>query len=298
MFPDFIDIVRNLEPLAILIENVKGLVRQSFSSYFQYITLQLKHPEVTISEDEDWREHLARLEEIETAGTRSGLHYNVVHQLLNAADFGVPQRRERVFIVAIRADLGIEWSFPAPTHSRAALYFDQRSAGTYWERHDMPPVRTTENPTFLPIPAALPWVTVRDVNADLPRFGCPEAEAFGHRLIPGARSYPGHTGSPLDAPAKALKAGDHGVPGGENMLVLDDGSVRYMSVREAARIQTFPDDFEFPGTWTSALRQLGNAVPVELAERLASSLAYSLEASSHLPDRRSKRNGRPSVQSA
>ena len=86
-----------------------------------------------------------------------------------------------------------------------------------------------------------------------------------HVLQPGARSYPGHTGSPVDMPAKALKAGDHGVPGGENMLRRVDGTVRYFTVRESARIQTFPDDYELHGSWTEAMRQLGNAVPVRLA---------------------------------
>lgn len=51
---------------------------------------------------------------------------------------------------------------------------------------------------------------------------------------------PGHTGSVLDEPSKTIKAGAHGVPGGENTVVLDDGSVRYYTVRESARIQTFP----------------------------------------------------------
>ena len=92
----------------------------------------------------------------------------------------------------------------------------------------------------------------------------------------GARSYPGHTGSPLDAPAKTLKAGGHGVPGGENMLVRDDGSVRYFSVRESARLQTFPDGYELQGSWSEAMRQLGNAVPVTLALSVARSVAVQL----------------------
>jgi len=92
----------------------------------------------------------------------------------------------------------------------------------------------------------------------------------------GAKAYPGHTGSPLDLPAKALKAGDHGVPGGENMMVLDNGNVRYFSVREAARMQTFPDGYVFHGSWTETMRQLGNAVPVKLAQVVGSSVAQRL----------------------
>ncbi len=86
----------------------------------------------------------------------------------------------------------------------------------------------------------------------------------------------GHTGSPLDWPAKTLKAGDHGVPGGENMIAFPDGSVRYFTVREAARIQTFPDAWQFQGAWSEAMRQLGNAVPVTLARVVAEGMAASL----------------------
>jgi DNA (cytosine-5)-methyltransferase 1 len=122
-----------------------------------------------------------------------------------------------------------------------------------------------------------PWLTVRDAISDLPdpeRF--PTNKIPNHRFNPGARSYPGHTGSPLDEPAKTLKAGDHGVPGGENMLTRPDGSLRYFTVREAARLQTFPDDYVFRGAWTEAMRQLGNAVPVRLAKVVASSVARTL----------------------
>ena len=120
-----------------------------------------------------------------------------------------------------------------------------------------------------------PWRTVREAIFDLPD---PEknprmaANVRDHRFQPGARSYAGHTGSPLDEPAKTLKAGVHGVPGGENMLARPDGRVRYFTVRESARLQTFPDDFRFHGSWTESMRQLGNAVPVRLAEVIALSI--------------------------
>jgi DNA (cytosine-5)-methyltransferase 1 len=75
-----------------------------------------------------------------------------------------------------------------------------------------------------------------------------------------------------------LKAGVHGVPGGENMLLKPDGSVRYFTVRESARLQTFPDNFVFHGSWTETMRQLGNAVPVELARVVADDVMRHLEA--------------------
>ncbi|MFH0911232.1 MAG: DNA cytosine methyltransferase, partial [Planctomycetota bacterium] len=145
MFPEVFRAVRELQPRAVLIENVKGLARRSFATYFNYLILQLRHPEITRKPDEKWNEHLSRLERHHTCGMRDGLHYNVVWRLLNAADFGVPQRRERVIIVGIRSDLGLEWSFPEPTHSQDALLLEQWCTGTYWDRHqiarkDHPPV--------------------------------------------------------------------------------------------------------------------------------------------------------------
>ena len=97
-----------------------------------------------------------------------------------------------------------------------------------------------------------------------------------HRFQPGARPYPGHTGSPLDLPAKTLKAGDHGVPGGENMLLRPDGSTRYFTIRESARLQTFPDGYLLHGAWSEAMRQLGNAVPVALGHLVAGGVAERL----------------------
>jgi DNA (cytosine-5)-methyltransferase 1 len=105
------------------------------------------------------------------------------------------------------------------------------------------------------------------------------AEISHHRFKPGARDYAGHTGSDLDDPAKTLKAGDHGVPGGKNMLVRPDGSIRYFSVREAARLQTFPDEFVLAGSWMETMRQVGERVPVALAAVMATSIRERLDAS-------------------
>lgn len=292
MFPEAVRAVRELRPKAFIFENVKGLKRDTFASYFEYIRLQLTYPGLVRREDETWREHCRRLEKHHTA-SHGGAEYNVVSELLNAANYGVPQRRERVFIVGFRSDLGVAWSFPKGTHSEEALLQSKWITGNYWEQHEVPKKR---RPALERRRAArvqklrrgdlfaegrAPWLTVRDAISDLPdpeKF--PDNAIPNHRHNPGARTYKGHTGSRLDEPAKTLKAGDHGVPGGENTLARADGSVRYFTVREAARLQTFPDDYIFRGAWTEAMRQLGNAVPVRMAEVVARSIASSLGAHS------------------
>lgn len=280
MFPYAIEAVRRIQPIAFIFENVRGLLRSTFSRYFQYILLQLTHPDLAIKTDETWESHLARLEDFHVNGKYTGLKYNVLHRLLNAADFGVPQKRERVFIVGFRDDLRADWHFPLPTHSESALHFHQSVSGEYWQRHGIEPKPAAkEVPAYLFDPHVLkPWVTVRDVISNLPnpRLGG-LTEIKNHVFQAGAKAYPGHTGSVLDAPSKTLKAGDHGVPGGENMVVLDDGSLRYFTVRESARIQTFPDHFEFPVSWTESMRQIGNAVPVDLAYIVAASVRQTLQ---------------------
>ncbi len=101
---------------------------------------------------------------------------------------------------------------------------------------------------------------------------------FNHEYRGGAKTYAGHTGSVMDEPSKTIKAGVHGVPGGENMIVLDDGTMRYYSTRESARIQTFPDDYLFGASWTENMRQIGNAVPVELAHIVGKSVVTHIGA--------------------
>ena len=290
MWPEAVRAIRELTPRAFLFENVRGLVRPAFSEYLDYILARLEWPLLVARKGESWTEHLDRIRKHAIDAKDGELRYRVHLEKVNAADYGVPQKRHRVIIVGLRNDLECEWEFPKKTHSRERLVWDQLVSGDYWRARKIPSSRRPEpSPQDLRLaerlkkkgdpPEGKPWVTVRDILGDLPE-PCEEGMTgpiLNHLLQPGARSYVGHTGSPLDQPAKALKAGVHGVPGGENMLARHDGSVRYFSVREAARLQCFPDDFFFPGAWTVSLRQLGNAVPVKLAETIASSIANSLK---------------------
>lgn len=287
MFPQAIRAVREVLPRAFVFENVRGLTRAAFYNYFNYILLQFEFPSLQARAKEEWLDHLARLEQHKTKGGKS--EYHVVARLVNAANYGVPQKRMRVFIVGFRADVHQPWTFPAETHSLDMLHLSQWGSGDYWERHRVARRNRPAQPDGLerrlralaeadPATLPLPWLTVRDAISDLPDpEKHPERELVqAHRFQPGARSYAGHTGSPLDEPSKALKAGDHGVPGGENMLRRPDGSVRYFTVRESARIQTFPDEYIFEGSWSETMRQLGNAVPVKLAAVVAGSVCELL----------------------
>lgn len=289
LFPEVFRAVRELRPQAVVIENVKGLLRATLSDFVEFVELQLAHPKhvaTSKSGGSGWLEHLAVLRRVHRASADQGdLQYVVRKQLLNAADFGTPQRRERVFFVAIRRDLGTAWVPPKPTHSAAALRLAQEVTGAYWDRHGMwrrvMKSHSKAGQWQREAGDRQPWVTVRDALQGLPEPASDGVSSYPNHVAQlGARSYPGHTGSPLDAPAKTLKAGVHGVPGGENMLRRSNGTVRYFTVREAARIQSFPDTYAFTGAWGEAMRQIGNAVPVKLAAAVAQSIQLCLEEAS------------------
>jgi DNA (cytosine-5)-methyltransferase 1 len=294
MFPSAVRAVRQTMPKAFIFENVKGLLRQNFATYFEYIFLQLSHPDIPAEHGESWDNHLKRLEQAHGSHDHPPL-YNVFFRLLNAADFGVPQKRERVFLVGFRSDLNVNWSFPEATHSEDAFLTSKWVTSEYWDRHQISrrsrqeaPKRLRRRIERLAQKDAIEgdksaWLTVRDAIADLPDPEKHREASPNHIYIPGARQYPGHTGSPLDEPSKTLKAGDHGVPGGENMLVKDDGGFRYFTVRESARIQTFPDNYSFQGGWGNTMKQLGNAVPVTLAKKVATAVSDTLSRSEHQP---------------
>lgn len=259
MWPEAIRAVDELSPLAFVFENVRGLMRETFREYFQHV-----------------RDSLAE------AGSGGG--YHVDHTMVNAADYGAAQQRHRVIVAGFRRDVFEPVTLPSPSHSRERLLWDQWISDEYWTRHGVarpPEIAIPKRDVALvntlrasgERPSTKPWRTVRDALRGL---GEPTGKE-NHVRQPGARSYPGHTGSVLDVPAKALKAGTHGVPGGENMLRLADGTVRYFTVREMTRLQGLPDSYIFPGTWTESTRQLGNAVPVELSQAFGGWVAERID---------------------
>jgi DNA (cytosine-5)-methyltransferase 1 len=292
LWPELFRIVRETEPRAVIAENVKGLLRPSFKPYYDYVLNELRAPFEERVDGEDWRDHDKRLRKALDKDTIDPTkRYDVKYMLVNAADYGVPQVRWRVFVVAFRRDLGLEdWQFPKPTHSEAALLRAQAD-GSYWDEHKVPKRhRYTPQVPFDSDDenrSAQRWRTLRDAlkgdpTRDEPELGEPIGDKTEHPKHlhhygwPGARQYPGHTPNKLDRPAKTIKAGVHGVPGGESVLERQDGSIRYMTVREASRVMTFPDHWLLEGPRGEQMRQLGNAVPVRLGQAVSDSVAAAL----------------------
>lgn len=169
------------------------------------------------------------------------LGYRVDYKLFNTADYGVPQTRERVIIVGIKNDINKEFEWPQPTHS--------------------------SNDKSL-----LPWVTIKEAIGDLendekhkslPNFGYSKAKCF-----PGKQ---GNTITKADKPAPTMRAEHHG------NIEFHYSLPRRLSAREAARIQSFPDNFTFMKSVSDAYRQVGNAVAPVFAWHIARKVSDILD---------------------
>jgi DNA (cytosine-5)-methyltransferase 1 len=281
MWPETARAVRVVDPHAFVFENVRNLAGPKFKSYLEWVKECLRRPHHPRSDDETHEEHLARLRAMKSAP-----FYLVDHVVVNAADYGASQIRYRVLVRGVRASAGVPLAPMAATHSRDRLLWNQWVSGEYWTNHGLPQppdsaipkgdqarVRLLRTKPLAP-PTGEAWITVRDAIAGL---GEPDGKR-NHVFQAGAKAYKGHTGSALDMPSKALKAGDHGVPGGENMMILPDGKVRYFTVREAARLVNLPDEYLFNASWTETMRGLGNAVPAALGKAVGLWLMATVEA--------------------
>lgn len=276
MFPEVVRAVRELRPRGFVFENVRGLLFPRVRPYFDYILAQLRAPSLVRISGESWRVHLSRLRAVPEAEHE----YRADWRVLNAADFGLAQNRPRLVVVGLGVDEP-DFVWPEATHSREALLAALRG-DDYWEELEVSSKVRDAIQTTLPARAVaenghMRWRTLRDLTVSLgPPLADDSVGDQAHVFVPGARLYAKHTGSRLDWPAKTVKAGVHGCPGGEHILLEDDNSHRYLTVRECAALQGFPDDYQLPALRLHAMRQLGNAVPVALGEAIGNGLAEAL----------------------
>jgi DNA (cytosine-5)-methyltransferase 1 len=177
----------------------------------------------------------------EVLGALRGLGYVVEHRMLNAVDFGVPQNRERLVVVGHRS----RFEFPPASRPRV----------TAGEAVGELVTRTPPESRFL----------TRSMDEYVARY-----EKASSCVNPRDLN--------LDAPARTLTCRNlAGATGDMQRVRLADGRRRRLLLREAARLQSFPDWFEFTGGETSAFNQVGNAVAPLFAYHLAGSVRRCLE---------------------
>lgn len=250
LFWNYVELIEKKKPLFFLAENVPGIISKAHIKEFKKL--------------------LSKFMEI---------GYNISYKLLNAKEYGVPQERKRVFVVGYRKDLGISFKFPPPTYSKD------------------PKIDLNGKPLK-------PLVTLREAIGDLPEAkpAREKNKANGKLDIPNHEYMNGGFSTIYmsrnrvrgwDEQSFTIQAnGRHAPchPKAPKMLFVEKDKrifvpgkeqlYRRLSVRECARIQTFPDNFVFYYTnIADGYKMVGNAVPVKLAEALARKIMQDLKTS-------------------
>lgn len=217
LFPAALRLVDEIRPKAVMIENVRGFLDAVFDDY----RLNLKRQLQKLGYETEWR-------------------------LLNACDFGVPQLRPRVVIVALKKEYVGSFSWPSSLGGQP----------------------TTVGQTLYDLMAANNWRGVNDWKA--------RADEIAPTLVGGSKKH----GGPDLGPTRARKAwaalGVDGIGIADEAPSQDFVGMPRLTVRMCARLQGFPDDWHFFGGKTSTYRQVGNAFPPPVAKAVATEIKSAL----------------------
>ncbi len=222
LYREFVRVIRDKSPKFFVAENVKGILSLGKGEIFKKIIADF-----------------------------SECGYKVTHHLFNAADYGVPQKRERVIIFGVKHELPAQFEHfpPKATHSR--------------------------NPTG----KLKKWLSIGEALAGLPEPGKEDPRKIpnhtGTKYKITNNGYLGHRIIDPDQPSPTITA--RGDERGGVVIIHHPNNQRRLTVREAALVQSFPKNFEFKGNNTSGYRQIGNAVPPKLAEAVANSVLKCLK---------------------
>ena len=230
LFYDFIRILREKKPLFFLAENVSGMLLPV---------------------------HRQALENIKAMFKESG--YNLSFELLNASDYGVPQDRKRVFFIGYRSDLGIKFEFPAASTAYNKITLKE----TIWDLREsaLPAlIKCRTNGSACAIPNH-EYMTGGFSTIYMSRNRVRSWDEVSFTIQAGGRHAPIHPQAPkMEFVEQDVRIF---VPGKVDLY-------RRLSIRECARIQTFPDSFKFYyDNLISGYKMIGNAVPVNLGYSLA-----------------------------
>lgn len=220
LFPDILRVVREIKPQAIMIENVRGFLSDVFSDYRRKLKRQLV-----------------------------GLGYRADWRLFNASDFGVPQLRPRVVIVAIRRDRFDGFSWPTPGGASTS----------------------TVGETLHDLVAANGWRQASKWSR--------QADDIAPTIVGGSTKHGGPDLGPTRARQAWATLGVDGRGVADEAPACDFVGSPRLTVRMVARLQGFPDDWAFSGRKTAAYRQVGNAFPPPVAEAVAKNIHAALSGS-------------------
>lgn len=215
LYKFFYNVIKEKQPMFFIAENVKGILSLGKGEAIKQI-----------------------VSDFENAGYKTDLH------LVNMANYGVPETRQRVIIIGQRIDLSSEWlfQFPKETHSKDG------KDGLH------------------------KWVSIKEAIERFPDPDMPN-DALNHEYSKYKveyRNYTAHRPTDPDKPSPTILARGNG--GGGVCAIPHYNGQRRLTVRESAAVQTFPDDFVFFGPRGACYRQIGNAVPVMFAEILGKEL--------------------------
>lgn len=223
------------------------------------------------------------LDRIQEAVSEAG--YQCRYQVLNAQDYGVPQFRERLFIVGVRN--GAQVSFPEVTHgptSDGCLFSTTKRYVTFRDAcGDLESLESGERSATDPLHVAVthPEHVLRWLR------NVPEGESAHNNPDPALRPPCGYNTTykriRWDEPCSTISTTFGMISGSRNV---HPSNTRSLTIREAARCQTFPDDFQFCGTSGAIRTAIGNAVPPQLAKVVALHLKEAILQASPLPERR------------
>lgn len=217
LFPAAIRLVSEVKPKAIMIENVRGFLDGVFEDYRSHIKKQLKK-----------------------------LGYETHWRLMNASDFGVPQLRPRVIIVALRNDVKDHFDWPLPSPGDAP----------------------TVGASLLDLMSARDWIGAK-------RWAL-GADDVGPTLVGGSKKHGGPDLGPTRARRAWAALGVNGTSLAEEAPDRDFVGTPRLTVRMCARIQGFDDSWQFHGRKTAAYRQVGNAFPPPVARAVALKLKEAI----------------------
>lgn len=228
LFWEMARVVNDIKPKVFIAENVKGFYRLFGGAYFKMA-----------------------LKEFEKLG------YTVYHQMLNASEYGIPQKRERLLMVGIRNDINAGFDFPQPTHGERSL----------------------QSKMLVPLKSIITKMRIPE-----------EKFYFSKKAVEGVKKAKPNMKRALaqDLNEPCLTITSHlakvSIYSRDPILLVDPKTELYrrFTVQEAAGIQSFPSSFKFPVSDTQAYRQVGNAVPPVMFWHVAQAVIKALGRKQHL----------------